>query len=378
MTDAVVAAPIAVPQGEIELLRRKLDLVRWPDRETCTGWQQGVPLAYAKAMISYWRDRYDWRRCEVWLNGCSPHRTVIDGLGIHFLHARSPHANALPLLITHGWPGSVLEFRKIMAPLTEPEQHGGRAEDAFHVIAPSLPGYGFSDKPTAPGWSIERIAAAWATLMARLGYDRWFAQGGDWGAAVTTALAALAPPGLVAAHMNIVAARPQRIPEHPTDEERQALEAAQRYQRFEIGYALEQATRPQTLGYGLADSPVGQAMWIYEKFQAWTDCNDDPTSILTFDEILDDVSVYWFTNSAASAARLYWESFFRQGRVAIDLPMGFTQFPRELFRAPRHWAAETFRNIVHWHEADRGGHFAALEQPDLLVREVRDCFRRFR
>jgi epoxide hydrolase len=374
----ITAAPVSIPEQDIVLLRDKLGAMRWPERETGDGWDQGVPLERAQALVAYWRDRYDLRRCERLINGFSPHRVTIDGLGIHFLHVRSPHANAQPLLLTHGWPGSVLEFHKVIGPLTEPEKSGGRIEDAFHVVIPALPGYGFSAKPSNPGWNVERIAFAWATLMARLDYARWFAQGGDWGAAVTTALAALAPAGLVAAHMNIVAVRPRHLPEQPTLEERHALEAAQRYQRWENGYAIEQATRPQTLGYGLADSPVGQAMWIYEKFHAWTDCDGDPQNVLTMDEMLDGISLYWFTNSAASSARLYWESFFRQGRATIDLPVGFSQFPKELFRAPRHWAAETFRNICHWNELDRGGHFAALEQPDTFVREVRDCFRPFR
>jgi pimeloyl-ACP methyl ester carboxylesterase len=376
--ETVVASPVQVPDATLELLRRKLDLVRWPERETCDGWQQGVPLARAQALVDHWRQRYDWRRCESLLNGLGPHRTSIDGLGIHFLHVRSTHEHALPLLITHGWPGSVLEFRKVIGPLTEPERHGGRREDAFHVVAPSLPGYGFSDRPVGTGWTVERIAAAWAVLMQRLGYGRWVAQGGDWGAAVTTALAVAKPRGLVAAHMNIVSARPRRLPEHPTDEESRALEAMQRYQRAESGYALEQATKPQTLGYALADSPVGQAMWIYEKFHGWMDCAGDPETVLSADEILDAVSMYWLTNAGASSARLYWESFFRTGRVTVDLPVGFSLFPKEIFRSPRHWAAESFSDIVHWREVERGGHFAALEQPEIFVRELRDCFRPFR
>ena len=378
MSNGITPAAVHVRQDDIDLLRQKLTAARWPERETVDGWTQGVPLERAQALIAHWRDHYDWRRCEALLNSFAPHRTTIDGLGIHFLHVRSPHVHAQPLLLTHGWPGSVLEFHKVIGPLTEPEKFGGRAEDAFHIVIPALPGYGFSDKPTSPGWCVERIAVAWTTLMDRLGYGRWFAQGGDWGAAVTTALAALAPAGLVAAHMNIVAVRPRHLPEQPTAEERHALEAAQRYQRWENGYAIEQATRPQTLGYALADSPIGQAMWIYEKFHAWTDCDGDPQNVLTMDEMLDGISLYWFTNSAASSARLYWESFFRQGRATIDLPVGFSQFPKELFRAPRHWATETFRNICHWNELERGGHFAALEQPEIFVREVRDCFRPFR
>jgi pimeloyl-ACP methyl ester carboxylesterase len=378
MNDSIVAAPVRVPQAEIDLLHRKLDLTRWPERETSDGWEQGVPLARARDLVRHWRERYDWRRCEAVLNRFCPHRTTIDGLGIHFLHVRSPHPNALPLLVTHGWPGSVLEFHKVIAPLTEPERFGGRREDAFDIVAPSLPGYGFSDKPTAPGWNVERIAAAWAELMQRLGYAHWVAQGGDWGAIVTTALAAAKPDGLRAVHVNFVWATPREWPQSPTDEERHALDLIQRYQRAESGYAIEQATRPQTLGYGLADSPVGQAMWIYEKFHGWTDCDGDPGNILTPDEILDQISLYWFTNSAASSARLYTESFHRQGRGTIDLPTGFSRFPKEILRSPRHWAAETFTNIVHWRDVDRGGHFAALEQPEIFVRELRDCFRPYR
>jgi pimeloyl-ACP methyl ester carboxylesterase len=369
-----------VPQAELDRLNAKLDLVRWPDAETGDGWSQGVPLARAQALVEYWRHRYDWRRCEAVLNRFGQFMTQLDGLDVHFLHVRSSHRDALPLLMTHGWPGSVLEFHKVIGPLTEPERHGGEASDAFHVIAPSLPGYGFSGKPTAPGWNVERIAATWSALMTRLGYEHYVAQGGDWGGAVTTVLAARKPMGLAAAHMNIVSARPRTLPRNsPTPEERRALDAMDRYQRSEMGYALIQATRPQTLGYALADSPVGQAMWIYEKFQKWTDCDGAPENVLTRDEILDDITLYWLTNSATSSARLYWESLFRQPKVSnVDLPVGFSVFPKELFLSPRHWAAETFTNIQYWNEVDRGGHFAALEQPELFVREVRECFRPFR
>ena len=369
-----------VPQAELDRLNAKLDLVRWPDAETGDGWSQGVPRARARALVEYWRHRYDWRRCEAMLKRFGQFMTQLDGLDVHFLHVRSSHRDALPVLMTHGWPGSVLEFHKVLGPLTEPERHGGEASDAFHVIAPSLPGYGLSGKPTAPGWNVERIAATWTALMTRLGYEHYVAQGGDWGAAVTTVLAATKPTGLAAAHMNIVSARPRALPHDvATPEERRALDAMNRYQRSEMGYALIQATRPQTLGYALADSPVGQAMWIYEKFQKWTDCDGDPENVLTRDEILDDVMLYWLTNSATSSARLYWESLFRQPKVSnVDLPVGFSVFPKELFLSPRHWAAETFTNIQYWNEVDRGGHFAALEQPELFVREVRECFRPFR
>jgi pimeloyl-ACP methyl ester carboxylesterase len=369
-----------VPQVELDHLNAKLDHVRWPDAETVEGWSQGVPLSRAKALVEHWRHAYDWRRCEAMLNRFGQFVTSLDGLDVHFLHVRSSHADALPVLMTHGWPGSVLEFHKVIGPLTEPERYGGQANDAFHVIAPSLPGYGFSGKPSAPGWNVERIAATWAALMTRLGYEHYVAQGGDWGAAVTTVLAATKPAGLAAAHMNIVSARPRSLPrDAPTAEERRALEAMDRYQRSEMGYALIQATRPQTLGYALADSPVGQAIWIYEKFQKWTDCDGEPENVLTRDEILDDVMMYWLTNSATSSARLYWESLFRQPKLSnVDLPTGFSVFPRELFLSPRHWAEETFTNIQYWHEVERGGHFAALEQPELFVRELRECFRPFR
>jgi pimeloyl-ACP methyl ester carboxylesterase len=379
MPDLIMPFALDVPQADIDALQARLDQTRWPDPETTEGWIQGVPLERAKALVAYWRHDYDWRRCEAMLNGFGQYRTPIDGLDIHFLHVRSPHRGALPLVITHGWPGSVLEFHKVIGPLTEPERFGGSPDDAFHLVAPSLPGFAFSGKPREPGWSIEHIASAWIRLMERLGYSRYVAQGGDWGAAVTTAMAAARPAALAAVHMNIVAARPKRLPgEEATPEERRALAAMERYQRNESGYSIEQATKPQTLGYGLADSPVGQAMWIYEKFQSWTDCDGDPETILTRDEILDDIMLYWLTNSGASSARLYWESFFKLPSARVEIPTGFTVFPKEIFLAPRHWAEETFTNIVHWNEAERGGHFAALEQPEVLVRELRDCFRRFR
>jgi epoxide hydrolase len=379
MTSDVTPFELAIPESELERLRARLDMTRWPDAETADGWDQGVPLDRAKALLHYWRHEYDWRRCEAMLNRLGQYRTTIDGVGIHFLHVRSPHDAALPLILTHGWPGSVIEFHKVIGPLTQPEKFGGEAGDAFHVVVPSLPGYGLSDKPVAPGWTIARIASAWSVLMARLGYERYVAQGGDWGAAVTTALAMQKPAGLAGVHMNIVSARPKSLPQdEATPEERRAIAAMDRYQRRENGYAVEQATKPQTLGYGLADSPAGQAMWIYEKFQSWTDCNGEPENVLTRDEMLDDIMLYWLTNSATSSARLYWESFFQRGPVTVDLPTGFSIFPKELFLAPRHWAEESFTNIVYWHEVERGGHFAAFEQPELFVRELRACFRRFR
>jgi len=377
--DKITPFDLRIPESELANLRAKLDLTRWPDAEYGEAWSQGVPLDRAKALVHYWRREYDWRRCEAMLNRLGQYRTPVEGVGIHFLHVRSPHAGALPLIMTHGWPGSVIEFHKVIGPLTEPEKFGGSAADAFHVVVPSLPGYGFSDKPVAPGWTIGRIASAWSVLMARLGYERYVAQGGDWGAAVTTALAMLRPAGLAGVHMNIVSARPKNLPrEDATPEERRAIAAIERYQRRENGYAMMQATKPQTLGYGLADSPAGQAMWIYEKFQCWTDCDGEPENVLTRDEMLDNITLYWLTNSATSSARLYWESFFQAPPVQTDLPAGFSIFPKELFLSPRHWAARPFTNIVYWNEAELGGHFAALEQPAIFARELRNCFRQFR
>jgi len=378
MSEAITPFTVEIQDAQIEDLHRRLAATRWPDAETTGDWNQGIPLAYMQEVCAYWASQYDMRRVAARLNALPQFRTEIDGLRIHFLHARSPHADALPLVMTHGWPGSVVEFLKVIGPLTDPTRHGGKAEDAFHVVCPSLPGYGFSDKPREPGWDATRIGRTWGKLMQRLGYTSWVAQGGDWGAAVTGELARLKPSGLAAVHMNIVAAFPKVFPKEPNEEERGVLALLDRYQKLENGYAIEQSTRPQTLGYGLADSPAGQAMWIYEKFWAWTDCDDDPESVLTRDEMLDDITLYWLTNSAASSARLYWESFGKLPRFVTDLPTGFSRFPKEIFRAPRHWAAETFTNIVHWNDLERGGHFAALEQPEAFVREVRDCFRPLR
>jgi pimeloyl-ACP methyl ester carboxylesterase len=323
-----------------------------------------VPLARARALIDYWRDNYDWRRCEKMLNGFGQFRTEIDGLGIHFLHVRSKHADALPLLMTHGWPGSVIEFHKVIGPLTDPTAYGGEARDAFHLVIPSLPGYGFSDKPTRHGWKVDRIADAWIALMRRLGYTRYAAQGGDWGSVITTTIAQKKPAGLVGIHVNLIAVPPQPLSDPPTPEEQDAGAATAFYQRAEMGYAAEQSTKPQTVGYGLADSPAGQAMWIYEKYHGWTDCDGDPDTLFSRDEILDNIMLYWLTNSGASSARLYWESFASQVerlRAGVDIPAGFSLFPKELVRPPRAWVEKAFSTIIHWNTLERGGHFAAFE-----------------
>jgi pimeloyl-ACP methyl ester carboxylesterase len=366
-----------VPQTELDDLHRRLDGVRWPDKETVDDWSQGVPLAALQELVAYWREGYDWRRCEARLNGFGQFKTEIDGLDIHFIHVRSPHSQAAPLILTHGWPGSVIEFVEVIAPLTDPVAHGGRAEDAFHVVVPSLPGYGFSGKPTAAGWGVERIGSAWAELMGRLGYERWFAQGGDWGAIVTTVMGGQAPQGLAGIHTNMPVARPTRE-DHadPTPEERAALDAGARYSQFDSGYSKIQSTKPQTIGYGLVDSPVALAGWIYEKMHGWTDNQGQPEDALSRDAILDNVMHYWLNATGASAARLYWESFgsFFTKAEPVLLPAGVSTFPKEITKAPRHWAERLLKNLIYWNDTARGGHFAAWEQPAIFVDEVRKCF----
>ena len=371
---------LAIPQDALDDLRRRLAATRWPEKETVGDWSQGVPLEALKALVGHWSDGYDWRACEARLNAFGQFVTAIDGIDIHFLHVRSPYSGAAPLVLTHGWPGSVVEFLDTIAPLTDPVAHGGRAEDAFHVVVPSLPGYGFSGKPSRPGIGIEWIGRAWAELMRRLGYERWFAQGGDWGAIVTTAMGVQAPPGLAAIHLNMPVARRNRGDfDNPGPEERAAIEAGAHYQAHESGYSAEQSTRPQTIGYALVDSPVGLAAWIYEKTWAWTDNQGRPEDALGRDTILDNIMIYWLTASGASAARLYWESFGGIGRSPpVTLPACVSTFPREISRAPRKWAERILENIVYWHDCDRGGHFAAWEEPDLFVDEVRAAFRPLR
>lgn len=377
--DAAAIAPfqVSVPQAALDDLKRRLDAVRWPEPATEEGWSQGVPVDRLQRLVEYWRTSYDWRRFEAQLNAFPQFRARIDGLGFHFLHVRSRHEDALPILLTHGWPGSVIEFLKAIGPLTDPTAHGGQPQDAFHVVVPSLPGYGFSDKPAALGWNIERIARAWVELMRTLGYSRWVAQGGDWGAFVTNMLALQKPAGLVAIHLNLPMAFPMPFPtEGATPAEQEAIAAMTRHTTDGGGYFLEQATRPQTLGYALTDSPVGLAAWIYEKFQAWTDNTGEPQSALTVDEMLDDITLYWLTNTAASSARLYRENArYAPNQGIVDFPVGISIFPREIVRVPRSWANKVYPNIIHWNEVDKGGHFAAFEQPALFSQELRDCFR---
>lgn len=367
---------LSVAEDDLADLRRRIAATRWPERETVSDWSQGTPLAALQELTAYWADGYDWRRCEARLNGFGQYVTGIDGLDIHFIHVPSPHPQAVPLILTHGWPGSVIEFMDVIAPLADPVAHGGRAQDAFHVVVPSLPGYGFSGKPAATGWDVERIGRAWAELMRRLGYERWFAQGGDWGAIITTTMGGQAPDGLAGIHTNMPVARPTAQDYADPDPEVAAAKAAgQAYKDFDSGYSKIQSTRPQTIGYGLVDSPVALAGWIHEKMWSWTDNAGSPLDALSMDNILDNVMLYWLPATGASAARLYWESFGAIGKSGpVHLPAGVTTFPREITKAPRKWAERILRNLVYWNEAPRGGHFAAWEQPGIFVDEVRRCF----
>ena len=376
MTDDIEPFRIDVPDGQLDDLTQRLRRTRWPERETVDDWSQGVPLAYLGEVCRYWADEYEWRSTEDRINRLPQFRTVLDGLGIHFLHVRSPEAGALPLVLTHGWPGSIVEFLKVVGPLADPAAHGGHASDAFHVVCPSLPGYGFSDKPTRPGWGVPRIAGAWGELMRRLGYEHYGAQGGDWGAAVTTALGQHDADHCVGIHLNMVPVGPGRSGAGDfTPQEADALAALAEHDRWGTGYSKQQSTRPQTLGYGLVDSPAAQAAWIIEKFWAWTDCDGHPENVLSRDEMLDNVMLYWLPAAGASSARLYWESFAARNADPVAVPMGAAIFPKEIFRPSRRWAERRFSDIRHWTEPERGGHFAALEQPDAFVADVRAFFR---
>ena len=379
MSDAITPFTLAIPQAELDDLNCRLDQTRWPEKETVEDWTQGSPLARVQDLCAYWRSGYDWRRAEARLNALGQYTTEIDGVNIHFLHVRSKHENALPLIITHGWPGSVMEFMKVIGPLTDPTAHGGRAEDAFHVVAPSLPGYGFSGKPTTPGWGVPKIAMSWIELMRRLGYTRWVAQGGDWGSAVTTAIGVIRPEPCAAIHVNMPLVFPGlQAAGELTQKEKGYLAGLSYYQEKDSGYSKQQSTRPQSVGYGLVDSPAGQAAWIYEKLWAWTDNQGAPEDVLTRDEMLDDIMMYWLPAAGASSARLYWESFGSFGSVKLDLPAGASVYPKEIFRSSRRWAEQVWSNIIHWNEMERGGHFAAWEQPELFVNEIRICFGKVR
>ncbi|TAM65672.1 epoxide hydrolase [Mycobacterium sp.] len=368
---------VEIPETDIADLRARLERTRWPDGETVSDWSQGIPLAYARELVDYWARDYDMYRVANRLNAYPQFRATIGDLGVHFLHVRSPHEEARPLILTHGWPGSVVEFLDVIGALTEPERFGGQAHDAFHVVIPSLPGYGFSDKPTTTGVGIERIAESWNELMGALGYRNYYAQGGDWGAFVTTAMGIKRPAGLLGIHVNMALASPEALAgfdELTLDE--QAVGGLPVYLEQEGAYAVQQATRPQTLGYGLADSPVGQLAWITEKFYAWTDCDGHPENAVPRDVILDNVMVYWLTNTAASSARLYWESFSTISSFEeVTVPSAYTRFPKEIVNVSERWLRTRFTDLRYYHGVNRGGHFAALEQPGVFVDEVRSGIR---
>jgi pimeloyl-ACP methyl ester carboxylesterase len=381
-SDDIGPLHLDVPESELVDLRTRLRNARWPERETVEDWSQGVPLAYLQDLCRSWAEEYDWRATEARLNGLSQFRTEIDGLGIHFMHVRSPHADALPLVLTHGWPGSIIEFLNVIGPLTDPTAHGGEAFDAFHVVCPSLPGYGFSDKPTRPGWGIERIAAAWTVLMARLGYERYGAQGSDWGTSISASIGQQDPDHVVGIHLTPPLAPPDPATlDDLTERERAALGSLEHAAEWESGYSREHATRPQTIGYALVDSPVSLAAWIIEKFWAWTDNDGQLENVLTRHELLDNLMLYWLPRTGASSARLYWESIRKvdewisgTAKDTVSVPIGCSIFPKEIQRPSRRWAEKRFLDIRYWNEPERGGHFAAFEQPELFVSEVRAFF----
>jgi pimeloyl-ACP methyl ester carboxylesterase len=379
---------INIPEDQLADLRRRVLATRWPERETVNDRSQGVQLAKIQEIVRYWGKDYDWRKVEARLNALPQFMTEIDGLDIHFIHVRSKHESALPLIVTHGWPGSVIEQLKIIDPLTNPTAHGGSASDAFHLVIPSMPGYGFSAKPTTTGWDPDHIARAWAELMKRLGYTRYVAQGGDWGAPISTAMARQAPAGLLGIHVNLPATIPPEVgavlaaggpaPAALSEKERAAFEALDTFTKKNRAYSVMMNTRPQMISYALADSPAGLAAFIYDYN------NGEPERLLTKDEMLDDITLYWLTNTAASSARLYWEnhsnilSAVALKTAEISIPVAITVFPEEIYRAPETWARRAFPNLTYFHEVDKGGHFAAWEQPELFSAELRAAFRSLR
>ena len=389
MTTDVLPFSVSFQPDDVRELRRRLSAARWPEQETVADWSQGVPLGFARDLAAYWREDYDFDAAAARLNAWPQFQTRIDDLAIHFVHARSPHEDAMPLILTHGWPGSYAEFLDVIGPLTDPVTHGGDARDAFHVVCPSLPGYGFSDKPARRGWGIAGIARAWADLMNRLGYRRYGAQGGDWGAAITAVLGETYRPEVVGIHINMPTVPLGPLTEDSTEQERNAYADFEWHSNWGVGYQVQQSTRPQTLGYGLTDSPIGQMAWITEKFWAWTDCDGDPYTIFTKDQLLDNVTLYWMGATGASSGRLYWEA---AGPIAtgegtmpapagfgpVTVPTGCSVFPHEIRRPSRRWAERRFTNIHYWNEPLRGGHFAAFEQPQIFVEEVRASFRPLR
>ncbi|MDH3754440.1 MAG: epoxide hydrolase [Acidimicrobiia bacterium] len=379
MSDAVRPFEIHVTDDVLADLRRRLHATRWPEPEVVDDWTQGIPLSYVQELAAYWADEYDWRSREAALDRWPGFITEIDGVDIHFLDVRSPHDGAMPIVITHGWPGSIVEFQEIIGPLTDPTAHGGDAADAFHVVCPTLPGYGFSGKPTSVGFGVERIARAWDELMGRLGFESYVAQGGDWGSAVTSYIGMIGSSRCAAIHTNMPVAGPDPdAMDDLTEQEVAALDALGYYSTWDSGYSKQQSTRPQTLGYALTDSPAGQLAWIMEKFWSWTDRSGHPEDSFDRDRLLDNAMFYWATASATSSARLYWESFADFGDDTIDIPTMCSLFPNEIIASSRRWAERRYTDIRYWNELDHGGHFPAFEVPDLFVAELRAAFRQLR
>ncbi|MEX0270178.1 epoxide hydrolase family protein [Leptolyngbyaceae cyanobacterium UHCC 1019] len=395
--NAIRPFSVHVPQAAIDDLRRRIAATRWSDKETVADQSQGVQLATMQDLVRYWGTEYDWRKAEAKLNALPQFVTNIDGLDIHFIHIRSKHPNALPLIITHGWPGSVFEQLKIIDPLIDPTAYGGRAEDAFDLVIPSIPGFGFSGKPTSTGWNPDRIARTWADLMKRLGYTRYVAQGGDWGSPISSAMARQAPAGLLGIHINLPATVPPDVaavlasggpaPAELSEQERAAFDSLDTLNKQKRAYAAVMGTRPQTVGYGLTDSPIGLAAWMlgHPGFAQWTDRGGNSEKSPTKDEVLDNITLYWLTNSAVSSARLYWENgstsilnAIAQKTSEISLPVSITVFPGENYRAPETWTRRAYRNLIYFHEVDKGGHFAAWEQPQIFSEEIRAAFRSLR
>ena len=380
---------VDVPEASLDDLRGRIEATRWPSMELVDDRSQGVQLATMEALARFWRTEYDWRACEAKLNALPQFITQIDGVDIHFIHVRSPHEDAVPLIMTHGWPGSVVELLETVGPLTDPTAHGGDAEDSFHLVLPSLPGYGFSSEPAELGWNVGRVAQAWAELMHRLGYNRYVAQGGDVGAAVTDTMGRQAPEGLLGIHMNLLVTVLAGPPPAESEEERAAAEQLATFRESGFGYFLEMATRPQTIGYALLDSPVALAAWMldhdtdsyYKIARAFVD--GEPVGNLTRDHIVDNITLYWLTRTGASAARSYWEDALARAQLLasgqappeVSLPVGFTSFPGEIWRTPRSWVESSYPNVSYFNEADRGGHFAAWEEPQLFTEEMRAAFR---
>jgi pimeloyl-ACP methyl ester carboxylesterase len=375
LIDGIEPFEIEVDASILEDLRTRLARTRFPDQIAGTGWEYGMPMDYLRRAIAYWLEEYDWAVQEARLNELSHFRTVIDGQSIHFIHARSPHDNALPLLVSHGWPGSVVEFLDVIPRLTNPEAFGGEAVDAFHVVAPSLPGYGFSEPPRTPGWNEQRIAEAFLILMQRLGYTRYGAQGGDWGAQVTTRLGGIDQAHCAGIHLNMALGSQPEERSSLTEAEQNDMDAVKQFVKEESGYANEQGTKPQTLGVALNDSPAGLLAWILEKFRSWSDCDGQLERCFTLDQLLTNVMLYWITQTPASSARLYWESRRSTASLPyVEVPTGVARYPREVLRWPRSWVEHQY-NVVHWAEMDRGGHFPAMEQPELFVEDLRTFFR---